>query len=391
MKSSYDIVVVGSGPAGAWTAYHAAKGGASVVILEKDRDIGIPVRCAEGVSEKGLTSVVDLNDQWIAATITGAKLVAPDGTAVSSYPDERGFILHRRLFDTDLVSKAVEVGAESYTKAYVSGLLKENGQICGVEVEHMGIPKTIRAKLVVGADGIESRVGRWAGLKTHSSVKETMSCVQYLLDNIDIDPSVVEFYFGKEVAPDGYLWIFPKGPRCANVGLGISGSYSKDKKAKDYLDDWIEKHHPNASVLATVAGCVPVSAEPEEIVTDGLMLVGDAAHQANPMTGGGIVNGMIAGEIAGTLAAKCVKKGKVDAKTLSAYPSKWRKGEGKNNARSYKMKQVINQFPDEELNGLAQTLLKIPESKRTAYEIFTKALRNHPKLLMEVAKVFIWK
>lgn len=391
MKTAYDIVVIGGGPAGAWTAYHAARNGASVVILEKDRDIGIPVRCAEGVSEKGLASVIDMDPRWIAATITGARLVAPDGTAVDSYPDERGFILHRRLFDTDLAAKAVEQGAECFTKAYASGLVYEKGKLTGVNVRYMGQEKTISTQLVVGADGVESRVGRWAGLATHTPVKETMSCVQMMLGHINIDPSVIEFYFGKEVAPDGYLWVFPKGKGVANVGLGVSGAYSKNKTAYAYLSEWVANHFPGASVLATVAGCVPVCPEPETIVADGVMLVGDAARQANPITGGGIINGMIAGEIAGTVAANAVKKGKVDAKTLSAYPAKWRKGEGKNNARSYKMKQVINQFSDEELNKLAQTLLAIPETKRNAFEIFTAALKNHPKLLMEVAKVFIWK
>ena len=119
MKDRYDVIVVGAGPGGSWAAKSAAESGASVLVLEKDREAGIPVRCAEGVSQKSLSDLVDIRDKWIAQEIRGGRLVAPDGTVVESMPDEIGYVLHRRLFDPDLTALAAEAGAEIWTKAYV--------------------------------------------------------------------------------------------------------------------------------------------------------------------------------------------------------------------------------------------------------------------------------
>ena len=132
MKEHYDIIVVGGGPGGSWAAKHAAEKGVSVLLLEKDREIGIPVRCAEGVSQLGIQEVIDLDERWIAQVIRGARLVAPDGTSVDTYPDESGFILHRRLFDADLAGMAAQAGCDIMTKAYVRGLLHDKGRVSGV-------------------------------------------------------------------------------------------------------------------------------------------------------------------------------------------------------------------------------------------------------------------
>ena len=102
MKNKYDIVVVGGGPAGSWAGKHAAEKGVSVLLLEKDREIGMSVRCAEGISEIGLRSLVDVKDCWIAQVIKGLRLIAPNGTVVESSAEGFGIVLNRKRFDYDL-------------------------------------------------------------------------------------------------------------------------------------------------------------------------------------------------------------------------------------------------------------------------------------------------
>ena len=114
-------------------------------------------------------------------------------------------------------------------------------------------------------------------------------------------------FMGHKFAPGGYLWIFPKGEGFSNIGIGISVKYSKHKSAKAYLDDFIKKNHPDVSVLSTVCGGVSCPKPHKNPISDGLILVGDAAHQINPMTGGGIISGMKAGMISGKVAAESVK------------------------------------------------------------------------------------
>ena len=139
LQNKYDVVVVGGGPAGSMASWEAAKGGASVCMLEKDRDIGYPVRCGEAAGESGLKQFVEIQDSWVAEKITSAKLVSPNCTSVNiDFASETGFILNRRIFDYDLSRYAANAGAEVYTKAYVKDMLKENGQVTGVVLDYLG-------------------------------------------------------------------------------------------------------------------------------------------------------------------------------------------------------------------------------------------------------------
>ena len=388
MKEHYDVIVIGGGPGGSWAAKHAAEQGVSVLLIEKDREIGVPVRCAEGLSEIGLKNVVDVRQHWIARVIRGARLVAPDGTQVEAFDQGLGFVLHRKLFDYDLAAMAHEAGADVVTLAYGHDLIREEGQIRGVRIRHLNREYAVRCSLVIGADGVESRVGRWAGLDTRTNPDEMESCVQATVADAQIEPDIIQMYFGRDVAPGGYVWIFPKGNGMANVGLGITGSNSKNRKAIAYLETFLQRHLPNAAILTLVAGGVPVSRMSKKIAADGIMLVGDAARQTNPMTGGGILYAMVAGRIAGAIAAEAVKAGDVSEKALSAYPKAWQKAEGQNNERFYRIKTVVNSLTDDDLNRTARLFLELPPEKRTPFQLFKKALFRHPKLVAEAAKVF---
>ena len=188
MNNYYDVIVVGGGPSGSMAAWEVAKEGLSVCVLEKDRDIGSPVRCGEAIADIGLSQFIAPKPNWIAAKITSVKMVAPSNTDVETdFHKETGYILHRRIFDYDLSRTASEAGAEIYTKSYVSNIIKEDGFVTGVEVERFGEKKVISSKIVIGADGVASRVGRWAGIKTLVKARDMESCVQYSVSNIDVN------------------------------------------------------------------------------------------------------------------------------------------------------------------------------------------------------------
>ena len=389
LQNKYDIVVVGGGPAGSMAAWEAAKGGVSVCMLEKDRDIGYPVRCGEAAGESGLRQFVEIEDSWIAEKITSVKLVSPNLTSVDiDFAAETGYILNRRIFDYDLSRYAANAGAEVYTKAYVKNVLANNGEVNGVVLDYLGEEKQIQAKIVIGADGLTSRVGRWAGLKTLVRMKDMESAVQYSVANVDIEPNKMIMYVGMNHAPGGYIWVFPKGKKFANIGIGISGKYSKHKSAQKYLDEFMEREYPDAAILTTMCGGVPCAKPMEKPVADGIMLVGDAAHQINPMTGGGIVAGMKGGWIAGQVAAEAIKKNDYSEDSLLEYPKRMRKDFGKNHERFYKIKEVTEKLTNEELDSIAEKVLSIPHNKRTLTSVFKAAVFKKPTLIIDVLKVF---
>ncbi|MFH1526466.1 MAG: NAD(P)/FAD-dependent oxidoreductase, partial [Bacteroidota bacterium] len=120
-NKEYDIIVVGAGPAGSMAARFAAEQGVSVLVLEKDRDVGYPVRCGEAISKAGVEEFIPSNDKFIASKIDKFSMLSPDGTELIIPLEESGYILERRIFDYELAKTAVSAGAEIITRAYVNG------------------------------------------------------------------------------------------------------------------------------------------------------------------------------------------------------------------------------------------------------------------------------
>jgi digeranylgeranylglycerophospholipid reductase len=184
----------------------------------------------------------------------------------------------------------------------------------------------------------------------------------------------------------GYLWVFPKGHGMANVGVGISGMASRKKAAIRYLREFIDRRFPGAGVLTTVAGGVPCAPTIDTLVKGNIVLVGDAAHQVNPMSGGGITSGMIGGKLAGEAIASALEKN--DLSLLNDYPKQWRKDVGARHDIYHKMKAAVYKFPDETLDDIAVNVLKLREDKRTIWGVFKTALRHQPSLVWEMVKTF---
>lgn len=389
IKEKYDVVIIGGGPAGSVAARFAAENGASVLMLERDREAGIPVRCAEGVSHNGIVPFIELDEKWIAAKIEIAKLHSPNGETAVMRNNGLGYVLERRIFDTALCDLATEKGAEFITKADALDLVWEDGKIAGVKFKYIGEIKTVKCDIVIGADGVESRVGRWAGIKTDVRLEDIDTCVQYTLSGIEVDDEACDFYFGKDVSPGGYIWIFPKSKSTANVGIGIAGHLAAEIGPKEYLDKFVNERFPEAKINYTVFGGVPTAATLKEIVKDNIMLVGDAARQVNSITGGGIVQAMIAARIAGKVAAEAVKAKRFDVKFLKKYPKEWDKKLGDTQRVIFKMKEKFMQLTDDRFNGIVDFCQKIPKDKFSLKALFTEAAKGDPKLMIDVAKAFV--
>jgi digeranylgeranylglycerophospholipid reductase len=388
-KERYDIVVIGSGPAGSMSARYSAEGGANVLMLERDREAGIPVRCAEGVSHNGIAPFIEIDERWIAARIDVACLHSPDGEKAYMYNNGIGYVLERRIFDTELCNLAIEAGAKMLTKANAVGLEFENGRICGVRFEHNGEIKIAECRIVIGADGVESRVGRWAGIDTRLELNDLDTCVQYTVSGAEFESDTCHFYFGREISPGGYIWIFPKGNRKANIGIGISGDQSAGKGPREYLDEFMQKNYPQAQVNYTVYGGVPTAWGLKEYIKDGIMLVGDAARQVNPITGGGVVQAMIAGRYAGKVAGNAIKQNDVSRKFLLEYKKLWEEKLGKTQKTMYSMKEKFMKMDDSRFNKLVRVCQNIPRDEFSLRKLFTEAMKGDPLMVAEIAKAFV--
>ncbi len=388
-EERYDVVVVGAGPGGSLTAKTAAEHGLDVLLIERNQEIGVPVKCAEGVS-KDIEKFVVPDKKWVSAVVKGANIYGPDGTKVVMAGDkleEVGYVLERRIFDKFLASEAARAGADISVKTEAYGIIKENGYVKGVYTHAMGEDTRVFAHVVVGADGVESKVGRWAGIDTRLPPHNISVGAEYLLCNIEPSENFSEFYLGSEVAPKGYVWVFPKGGNCANVGIGIAGDTSgENHRAIDYLNAFVRNKFPDGKIMAEMYGAVPLSGPQAENVADGLILVGDAARQVNPLTGGGIIYAMQAGEIAANVIAEAVQGNDFSKLKLSEYDERWKIEFGKRLETGLKAKEFFFDLSDDDLNTLAHSLKGVEIEEMTPWALLMELIAQNPKMLVELAK-----
>jgi digeranylgeranylglycerophospholipid reductase len=390
MKSHYNLLVVGGGPAGAIAARTAAHQGLSSCLVEKRPAIGAPIRCAEGIGREALTEFVKPDERWISAEMKGAAIVAPDGTMMkleSGFAGNKvGYILDRKVFDRELVWQAAEAGSDVAVKTRAAAPIMEDGVVKGAKVEYCGKVSNITADIVIAADGVESKFARWCGIDTTVPVREIMSGAQYVLTDIDIDPHSTIFYLGSRVAPEGYLWVFPKGKRSANVGIGISGKKSGNgHRAKDYLDRFVEKTFPKGKPIEFIVGGVSVCRPLECTVADGLIITGDAARVVDPLTGGGIYNAMFTGRLASQVAADCIAKGDTGKGALMAYDAGWRTSKmGKSIERNYHIKEYLIRLSDEKLNAIIHSAAQLNLSEFSTFTLIKELMKVNPKLVIEL-------
>lgn len=387
-----DVLIVGAGPAGSVAAWYAKQTAPEldVVLLERDRAVGAPVRCAEGVGDAGLREFANPDGaDWISRRITDVIFQAPDDTEVVLTNSGIGWVLDRTRFDAYLAAQAAALGAEVLVGAEATGMSRNGDGRWHVRVKERGTDEIYRARIVVGADGVETMVGRWAGLDTRVPSRDMESCAQYVLQGIDFNPNAIYLQFSNAIAPGGYAWIFPKAVGVANVGLGLVALKTNGRNARDYLDAWIARRFPNGARTGYTVGGVIVHTTIKKTYGEGVMIAGDAAHMINPLSGGGIVNAMKAGRLAGNTAAAAICAGDTSERRLSAYHEAWMQLLGEDHLKYYRIKQALENVDDASFNNLARTVNKIPTGKRTIGRVFAHALLKHPQLIPVAARFFV--
>lgn len=395
LEKEYDVVVVGAGPAGSSVARFCAEKGLSVLAVEKRQEIGSPKRCGEGLSKSAVGRMgIKVDDTWKTKTIKGASIYAPNGKKVTvDFEGPQGWVIERKIFDKYLAKLAIKEGAKIITKTEVFEVRRVKG---GIETKIRSGDEIleVECKMLVACDGVESRVARMLGINTTLSLSDIASCAQFEMTGLKINPDRIELYFGNGIAPGGYVWIFPKGKDTANVGIGVRKPYSK-KSALVYLKEFIRKRDSlhKGSVIEMNSGGVPVGGFLDQMVDDNFLVVGDAAHQVNPIHGGGIAESYVAGKIASGVIAKAFKKNDFSRKFLSEYEKEWEEQRGKKLKKILKLRKVVENLSDEELNWLAEYLKGeelVEFSKASGFKRLAFILMKKPKLVGLARKLILY-
>lgn len=347
---NYDVAVIGAGPAGSVIARRLAAKGFQVLLAEKRPVIGVPVRCGEATGRRArLGQFTEVNEDYIETTLQGVILHGPGGVSVRyDAPDEVGVMLDRALFDQDLARRAGEDGAEVAVNTRIASIgeaMNGRRELTLVD-EPTKTEVVISAKMVVGADGAEALSGRWVGLKTRQLPPQVCSAIELRLDAMDANPNHLTFWQGHESVNKGYVWVFPKlKSKVVNLGSGILTPKLGEKNMFDLSMEYKQRLFPNAKLLEVHGGAVPVSGNMAEYVADRFLLAGDAAHHTNPLTGGGIMSGILGATIAAEWIERGLREGNLTKDFFKGYERDCWEQFGKNHLKQMRIRDFVVDLP----------------------------------------------
>ncbi|MEO6094270.1 MAG: NAD(P)/FAD-dependent oxidoreductase [Fibrobacteria bacterium] len=350
-SNSYDIVVIGAGPSGSLCARNLASRGYRVLLAEKRPVVGIPVRCGEATGRRSrLSRFMTVNEDYIETDLNGVILHGPGGVSVRYDQDDVGLMIDRALFDQDVARQAQRAGAELRVSTRIEAIspVKDGVRELTIVDEPTKARSVITAKMVVGADGAEALSGRWVGLKTRQLPPQVCSAIELRVEAMDANPNHLTFWQGHESVNKGYVWVFPKlKSKVVNLGSGVLTPKLGEKNMYDLSMEYKQRLFPGAKVAEVHGGAVPVSGNLEEYVADRFLLCGDAAHHTNPLTGGGIISGILGAEIASEWIDKGFRMGDLSREFLKQYEVECWEQFGKNHRRQMRIRDFVVELTPE--------------------------------------------
>jgi geranylgeranyl reductase family protein len=355
-----DILIVGLGPAGASAlAKLAEMAGDELRILAIDKRArpGFPVQCGEFMpSPKEMAYLMPdvpnadqfftFEERFIGATTDRISFFSPDGRSIITPFD--GYSINRGEWNAHLVKTGVENGAEVWVNACAVGM--QNGKVA-VQRNQNNSPINVKAKVIIGADGVNSRIATWAGMNEKRDPDDFAICKEHLMEIPSelYDATDVQMFFGKDYSPGAYAWIIPKDDNTANVGTGARLPIMRGKMTvTKALDNLIEKHITasevlkGARVLETIGGTVPVGLPFQKTVDNNkkVLLLGDASCQVVSNVGGGIPTSMVAGYIAAQAISDHFKYNH----SLINYETEWQKQMLAMFKRAFRIRQFFDKI-----------------------------------------------
>ena len=368
----YDAIVVGAGTAGCLAAKTIAESGLRVCMVEKKprEQIGEKI-CGDALGEHHLKflGLEKPTGGELEAKIDGIKIYSPDENTVFTIADKDfvGYLLNRKLFGQWLLKKATDKGALLEDNLNFRAPIIEKGAVVGLTAKNMKTKKTLelRGKVVVDATGyfgmVRKQLPTNLGIDRDIANEDVEACYREIrqLKHETVNTTFCEIYLNQKASPGGYIWIFPKGGARVNVGIGTCMRKNYPNPKQQLYETALKKPiFEGSSVLTGGSWFDPVRRPLDNMVSNGVVLVGDAASLVNPIHGGGIGPSMLSGYLAGKQIVEALDKGEPTKEALWGYNKKYIETYGKKQGTLDIFKMFLLSCSDEDLNyGMNQKLM----------------------------------
>lgn len=347
-----EIAVIGAGPAGLIAAREASLRGADVFIFEEHNEIGLPCHCAGLLSVEGLRSIgVPPHGAYVQNKIRGARFFSPSNLSFTIEGKKVfAYVVDRHMLDCFLAEQALKSGSCIKLSSRVQSVKYNGGWILNVNGHDY-----LRAKLLIDAEGALPKILKATPLKVLDK-NNLLSGFQVDISGVKVDPEHVEVHLGRGIAPGFFAWVIPLNDEEARVGLACKGS-----DLKNLLFRFIEKRFGDSeriSMHSFYSGFIITCGPIEKTYSDRLLVVGDAAGQVKPISGGGVIFGGICASIAGRVASEAVKHDMLEEKFLKAYENEWKARLGREFKIALLARRILNRLSDRDIDKIFSIVLK---------------------------------
>jgi len=343
----YDVIIVGAGPAGSHIAYELASTGHAVAVFEEKSAPGLNACCTGIISTDCLQSLV-IGTDGILTKINSAKFFSPSGRCLRFQTERiQAYVVNRLSLDKALASKAQSRGAQYFFSSQVVDIIPKKDNI-QVETSCLGARQMFSARAVVLANGFRPKLPQKLGL---GKIKSFLVGAQAEIESKNVDE--LEVYFGQEIAPGAFAWLVPTSTNKAYVGL-LATSRAKLHLQK-LLNNLFGQGRVTSREVKIEQKAIPVGTLARSY-GDRILVIGDAAGQVKPTTGGGIYFGHLGGRIAAEVLNEAFSNDNLTADQLSRYRKQWKAKMGKELSRGYWARWAYAKLSDRQIQGIFNVL-----------------------------------
>jgi len=353
----YDVVVVGGGPIGGFVAKNIAEKGYNTAIFEEHKRIGTPLKCAGLVTPRVFDFFNFSKNKVVENKIYGANFHSPCGDVLTIGGNKlHALVIDRPQFDQEIMNKANDAGVELRlgSKA-ISGI--KNADKIELEIKEECKVSKIKSFLLIGADGPHSKIRKTFDFPQPT---EFLKGIGAKATDINLDPKYVEIFLGRNIAPGFFAWAIPTNKEGTEARIGLCIDETSKYTLKQCFNNLIkQKIFKNIKIKNHIAGTIPLGAL-KKTTTSNVMLVGDAAAQVKPTSGGGIYPGLICARHCSSIAIDSLENYNYSSRYLRRYHALWNNEIGKELNRGMIFRKIIKNLDD---NKIDKYLNKINNTK----------------------------